>query len=99
MESEAAYTVPPVQPAATDDRAAPRGCLQLSQSIATNERSLNLGGNILALLGNQREALLSTRQTLDASNAQTRRSERIVRGMIQRARSTNTLKLGVIVVL
>lgn len=96
MESEAPYSVQPAQPESTP---APRGCARLAQSIATNERSINLGGSILSMLGNQREALLSTRETLNASQEHTRRSLGITLAMIQRVRGTNCFKLGVIVLL
>ncbi|KAL3919738.1 MAG: hypothetical protein SGPRY_005523, partial [Prymnesium sp.] len=89
--------VPSARPDARGD--APRGCARLEETLATNERSMSLGANILNLLGVQRESLLSTGQTLEASRDRVMRSHGILGNMIQQARSSNLMKLGLIAAL
>ena len=56
-----------------------------------------MGSDILVMLGNQRETLLSTRQTLESSAADSQRSHRLISQMMRSAYKTKCMMVSLIV--
>lgn len=85
--------------AAANAPPANRGCARLQEAITTNETSINVGGSVLGMLGNQRETLLTARGTLEASAGNASSSLSLVRQMIRREQSKKWMMRGSIIFL
>lgn len=75
------------------------GAARLAEISAMNERSLALGGDAMVMLGNQRETLLSARETLESSAANVQRSDGLISQMTRRAYKTKAMMICLIIFL
>lgn len=77
----------------------PCGCNRLAEANATAAHTVNVGADILTMLGMQREQLLNTRDTLAEQRSTLERGGALVGKMLRRAATNKLVLRGVVVLL
>ena len=77
----------------------PCGCARLAEANATAAHSVNVGADILTMLGTQREQLINTRETLAEQRSALDRGGALVSKMLRRAATNKLVLKGTVVLL
>ena len=77
----------------------PCGCARLAEANATAAHSVNVGADILTMLGTQREQLINTRETLSEQRSTLDRGGALVSKMLRRAATNKLVLKGTVVLL
>ena len=77
----------------------PCGCSRLAEANATAAHTVNVGADILTMLGTQREQLINTRETLAEQRSALDRGGALVSKMLRRAATNKLVLKGTVVLL